>query len=185
MVDLFASPDFGLRLNGDALTASFAEQNQIARRRDAFLNGGLADALADANYLVGASAGYFFAGNQQLPLPGTSGFIAQPAQSVDPVGDSGDPGGQTAEQSHLRGAHVGQRRPDRPQKKPKPAQCSDVRQGRNLPVHGHMPELNPSERRPEGLGFGRLWRGDNGVKTAVLYGGQNFRQELPDRERAV
>ena len=48
-----------------------------------------------------------------------------------------------------------------------------------------MPELNPSERRPEGLGFGRLWRGDNGVKTAVLYGGQNFRQELPDRERAV
>src|ERR1035441_7225187 len=48
-----------------------------------------------------------------------------------------------------------------------------------------MPELNSGERCPEGRGFRGLWRGDNGVETAVLHGGQNFRQELPDRERAV
>jgi len=48
-----------------------------------------------------------------------------------------------------------------------------------------MPELNSGERRPEGRGLGRLWRGDHGVETTVLHGGQNFRQELPNRERAV
>src|ERR1039458_2792530 len=74
-VDQIVSGDFGLRLDGDALTASFAEQNQLAGGCDAFLDGCLADAPADADYLVRAGAGYFFAGNQQFPLPGSSGFI--------------------------------------------------------------------------------------------------------------
>src|ERR1035441_1619761 len=147
-VDQIACADFGLRFDGDALTDSFAEQNQLAGGCEALLDGGLADAPADADYLVGASTGYLLAGNQQLPLPGTSGFIAQPAQSVDPVGHSGDPCGQTADQPHLRGAHVGQRRADRPQKEPKPAQASDVRQERDLPLHGR-----PEERR-----VGKEWR---------------------------
>jgi hypothetical protein len=183
--DQIASADFGPRLDGDAFTDSFAEQNQLAGGRETFLDGGLADAPADADYPVGAAAGYLLAGNQQLPLPGTSSFIAQPAQGVDAVGHSGEPGGQTAEQPHLRGAHVGQRRADRPQKEPKATQASDVRQERDFPFHGHMPEPNPGERRLEGRGFRRLWRRDHGVETAAPHGGQNFRQELPNRERAV
>src|SRR5271157_526718 len=126
-LDRIASVAFGLRLDGDALTDYFAEQNQLGGGREAFLDGGLSDAPADADYLVSASAGDLLTGNQQLSLPGTSGFIAQPAQGVDAVGHSGEPGGQTADHSHLRGAHVGQRRADGLQKEPKPAQASDVR----------------------------------------------------------
>ena len=48
-----------------------------------------------------------------------------------------------------------------------------------------MPELNSGEQCLESRGFRRLWRCDNGVETAVLHGGQNFRQELPNRERAI
>src|ERR1035441_5048784 len=74
-VDQMAPADFGLQLDGDTLTDSLTKQNQLAGGREAFLDGGLADAPADADYLVGASAGYPLAGNQQFPLPGTSGFI--------------------------------------------------------------------------------------------------------------
>src|ERR1017187_8847189 len=47
-VDQIASADFGPRLDGDAFTDSFAEQNKLAGGRETFLDGGLADAPADA-----------------------------------------------------------------------------------------------------------------------------------------
>src|ERR1039458_3230299 len=58
-VDQIVSADFGLRLDSDALTALFAEQNQLAGGRETFLDGALADAPADADHLVGARAGHF------------------------------------------------------------------------------------------------------------------------------